>query len=161
MNRCTEIIPGLWCGDMRSASDKSFLQSNNIGVVINCTKELKFIDYSHWCLNIKKIRVKIPYSSSYSNESDISKVNRVFYKYLDNTLSFLYESLKYKNDNVLIYCKTGNTVSISIIVAYLIMYGKITKSNAYKCVRSKRKDVPKNNVFDEALSIFENKYLAQ
>lgn len=158
MNYVSEIIPGLWLGDMRSASDKHFLKSNSIHTIINCSKDIKFIDYSQWGLNIKKIKIKIPYISM-SNDREISKINKIFYKYLDNTLSFLYESLKQKNENVLVYCKTGNNVSVAFIIAYLIMYGKINKSNAYKCVRSKRKDIPKKNIFDIALSIFEKNNL--
>ena len=89
----------------------------------------------------------------------MSKYNTLFYKYLQNTLSFLYDNLSIKNNNILIYCNTGNIISVAFVVAYLIQYGKITKGNALRCIRSKRNDIPLNNYFNIALSIFERNSL--
>lgn len=158
-NNVSEIIPGLWIGDKRAASDRTFLSDKKISVVLNCSTDIPFVDYNRMKLNIKKIRIKIKSPKSERNDREISKYNTLFYKYLQNTLSFLYENLTIRNNNVLIYCNTGNIISVAFSAAYLIQYGKITKGSALKCIRSKRNDAPLNNYFSMALSIFEKNNL--
>jgi hypothetical protein len=158
-NNVSEIIPGLWIGDKRAASDRTFLSDKKISVVLNCSTDIPFVDYNRMKLNIKKIRIKIKSPKSERNDREISKYNTLFYKYLQNTLSFLYENLTIRNNNVLIYCNTGNIISVAFAAAYLIQYGKITKASSLKCIRSKRNDAPLNNYFSMALSIFEKNNL--
>jgi len=158
-NNVSEIIPGLWIGDRRSASDRMFLSNKKISIVLNCSTDIPFVDYNRMKLNIKKVRIKIKTPNSEINDREISKCNKLFYKYLENTLSFLYENLTIRNNNVLIYCNTGNIISVAFAAAYLIQYGKITKGGALKCIRSKRNDAPLNNYFSIALSIFEKNVL--
>jgi hypothetical protein len=155
----SEIIPGLWIGDKRAASDRIFLSDKKISIVINCSTDIPFVDYNRLKLNIKKIRIKIKSPKSNISEKEMSKYNTLFYKYLQNTLSFLYDNLSIKNNNILIYCNTGNIISVAFVAAYLIQYGKITKGNALRCIRSKRNNIPLNNYFNIALSIFERNSL--
>ena len=49
-----EIIPGLWLGDKNIALNKDFYKDNSIDIVINCSKDLPFIN-----LDIEKVRLKI------------------------------------------------------------------------------------------------------
>lgn len=158
-NNVSEIIPGLWIGDRRSASDRTFLSNKRISIVLNCSTDIPFVDYNKIKLNIKKVRIKIKSPNSEVNDREISRCNKLFYKYLENTLSFLYNNLELENKNILIYCNTGNIISVAFATAYLIQYGKITKGSALKCIRSKRNDAPTNNYFSIALSIFEKNVL--
>jgi len=39
-----QIVPRLWLGNFKSSQDINFLKNNRITVIINCTKDLPFID---------------------------------------------------------------------------------------------------------------------
>ena len=48
-----EILPGLWVGNYQSAYDTQFLKSNNISVIVNCTKDIPFLDeFSFSCYRV-------------------------------------------------------------------------------------------------------------
>ena len=42
----TEIISGLWIGNVDVMYNKKFLQDNNITIILNCTTNYKFSDYT-------------------------------------------------------------------------------------------------------------------
>ena len=71
MGSQNEIIENLWLGDNLSSLDNNFLQSKNIKLVFNCTKDLPFTN-----LDIQKIRITIEDNrSNESNESLLEKFN--------------------------------------------------------------------------------------
>jgi len=61
----TEIISGLWIGDINDAFTTSFYNDNLINIVINCTLDQGFIDLP----NINKTR--IPLSCNLTPERDM------------------------------------------------------------------------------------------
>ena len=48
----TEILSGLWIGDIDIMYNKKFITDNNITIILNCTTTYKFSDYQ----NIQNIR---------------------------------------------------------------------------------------------------------
>ena len=62
----TEIISGLWIGDITDAFNETFYKDNLINIVINCTLDQEFINLP----NINKTR--IPLSSNLTPERDMS-----------------------------------------------------------------------------------------
>ena len=46
----TEIVPNLWLGNVQDSLDSAFI--SNIDIVINCTKDLKFLDETKKCVRI-------------------------------------------------------------------------------------------------------------
>ena len=41
----TEILSGLWIGDINDSLNKSFIKDNLITILINCTIDYGFIDF--------------------------------------------------------------------------------------------------------------------
>lgn len=121
-----EIEKNLWLGDYRSSSDKEFLKTQNIRLVVNLSKNLNFIDLD----NIEKYRV--PIHDNRSHESDVGMITHFpdIYKKIDYYLS--------NNMGVLVHCRAGMQRSATIIALYLMKKRKLDFENAKKFIRSKR-----------------------
>ena len=50
----TEIISGIWIGNVDCSFDNNFLKDNNISILINCT-----INYGFPDINVKKLNFKL------------------------------------------------------------------------------------------------------
>jgi len=126
LNDKHEIINNLWIGNRFSSWDERFIKENNIKLIINCSRHLKFIDIE----GIKKIRIDV--------EDDGSlRTNKIIYKKLD---SIIHKMNKYLSNNkgVLVHCSAGMQRSATIVTAYLINKNKMSKRDGIKFVRSKR-----------------------
>jgi protein-tyrosine phosphatase len=142
----SKILENLFLGNFNDAQNKSFLQNNNIQLVINCTEECNF-DYK-----------------------SIDMPNMVVYKlnFLDNPLqsieienlpSLLYiidEYLKNKK-GVLIHCYAGMSRSPTICAAYLIWKYRMNTFTSLEFIREKRYIISPNYGFVLQLDIFSKK----
>ena len=126
----TEILSGLWIGNVNDIYNKEFYLDNNINIVINCTKDQAFLDLE----GLKKIR--IPLSNNIQNDMYLLSIKK------DDIVDFIHKSLEEKN--IFIYCHNGLTVSALIVALYMIKYGNISKDNIRAILRSKN-----NNIFLE------------
>ena len=50
-----EIIPNLFLGDIVTSRSKEFMDSMNVKMVVNCTKNIPFLENCHF----KKVRVPV------------------------------------------------------------------------------------------------------
>jgi protein-tyrosine phosphatase len=123
----SEILSGLWISDIDMIYNKKFLQDNNITIVINCTINYQFSDLS----NIQNIR--LPLSDNLWNNIDTLRENK------EKILSFIDTSLE--NNNIVIACYDGKSLSPFIISLYLIEYGNITKDEIKKIIQSKNTQI--------------------
>ena len=128
-----EIIPDLWLSDNHSLfnniNNYSFLDL----VQINCDKELDFIG------NSKKYK-------DTDIKQNLQKYEIIrFYKYLFSSIEFIYQNIK-RNKSVIVHCLKGDQLSPSIVVAYLIKYGKMNASNAIHLIKSKSEIAFKNGI---------------
>ena len=102
------IIPNLWLGNKISSMDKNFLQKNNIGLIINCSKHLPFTDLP----NISKYRLNV--HDNFSNETEnriienIEDINNLIDKFLSN------------NKGVLIHCHAGMQRAPTVTSCYIM-----------------------------------------
>ena len=130
----TQILPQLWIGDKLVSQKRSFFDSKNISVVINCTKEVKFID------NFKNT-YRLDIDDDLSDES-IVKMYKDIYKIVD----YIDEQIELGH-NVLVHCHKGRQRSANIIAAYIMKYCSINYSAAMKYIQSKRPEcfLPENN----------------
>ena len=138
-----EIIPNLWIGNSEITKN---IDKLNINCVINCCKDLHFLGrYNEYVVSIKNNLEKY----------EIVKM----YEYLNETVDFIYKNLN-NDKNILVYCESGNQKSPTVVCAYLIKYGKITKEEAIKSIRSKHESAfyPDIN-FDMSLEMFQNNYI--
>jgi len=123
----TEILSGLWIGDVNDIYNKEFYLDNNINIVINCTKDQAFLDLD----GIKKVR--IPLSNNIQNDMYMLSMKK------DEIINFINKSLEEKN--IFIYCHNGLTVSALIVALYMIKYGNISKDNIRAVLRSKNNNI--------------------
>ena len=138
----TEILPNLWIGNCIVAKNKYFFESNQIQISINCTKDS--VDNS-----VSKKTLKLSVSDSLLKE-DIIKM----YHLLDKTCDYIHNSLM-SNHGVMVFCYAGKQRSATIIVAYLIKYGKMSLVEAIQLCRTKRPSIFTPGInFQEALVKF-------
>jgi len=119
----TEVISGLWIGDIDMMYNKQFIADNAITIILNCTSNYKFSDNP----NVQNVR--IPLSDNLYHNMDTLRTNK------DKILSYIDTSL---NDHtILIACYDGITLSPFLVSLYLIKYGGITRDKIKKIIQSK------------------------
>jgi rhodanese-related sulfurtransferase len=119
----TKILPSLWLGDCRAASNRDFITKNNIKSIINITVLCPnyFNDMTYLNIPIK------------DGELNSRKLFDVF----DVTNKFIFNSLKDKK-NILVHCRRGHTRSAGVVAAFIIKYLKQDFVSAVKYIRSLR-----------------------
>jgi predicted protein tyrosine phosphatase len=125
----TEIISGLWIGNVNDAFNEDFYTDNLISISINCTLEQGFLDIP----NLKKIR--IPLSDKLIPTRDLVLLKENMNKIID----FIDE--KIGENNIFIYCYNGLTVSPLIIAMYMIKKGEISKDTIRDILKSKNQNI--------------------
>ena len=125
----TEILSGLWIGNLNDAYNEEFYNDNLISIAINCTFEQGFLDLP----NIKKIRVPVTDKLDPNRDLILLKDN------MNKILDFIDE--KIDENNIFIYCYNGLTVSPLIIALYMIKKGNISKDNIRDILKSKNSNI--------------------
>ena len=134
----TEILSGLWIGDINDIYDEEFYKDNLINIVINCTIDQGFLDLP----NLKKIRISL------SPEMDPNRDIYLLRSNKDKILSFIHKNIE--EENIFVCCYNGLTISPLIVALYMIEYGGISKDNIRDILRSKNEKI----CLDYDLSIF-------
>ena len=138
-----EIYPGLWLGDVVSSTDKTFLKQHNIKCIINCTCTMPFCDIK----GILKFRVPV------LDDMNVKQIYKL-YLMLNKCSKLIAKTLP--NQNILVHCHAGRQRSVSIVAAFMMKYGKLTKNEALMLIKSKRKiSAMKQANFDSALNQYE------
>ena len=130
----TQIIPQLWIGDKLISQKHSFFIDKNINVVINCTREINFLDN-----NNKQYRLDI--------DDDLSDdAMRKMYSKIYDIIDFIHNEIE-KGNNILVHCHKGIQRSANVVAAYLMKYGRINYTAAMKYIQDKRPVcfLPSNN----------------
>ena len=125
----TEIISGIWIGDLNDAFNEEFYNDNLITIAINCTIDQGFLDLP----KMKKIRV--PLTDRLDPNRDITLLRNN----MDKILNFIHE--KIEEENIFIYCYNGLTVSALICALYMMKKGGISIEFIHDILRSKNKDI--------------------
>ena len=125
----TELLSGIWIGDVNDIYNREFYIDNNINIVINCTKEQGFLDLP----NLKKVR--IPLANVLDMNNDIYLLNMKQKEIVD----FIYNSIEH--NNIFIYCHNGLTVSPLIVALFMIKYGNVSLDTIRDILRSKNPNI--------------------
>ena len=134
----TEILSGIWIGDINDSMNKDFIKDNLITIFINCT-----VNYGY--PNLEDItRLRIPLCSDLNPQKDIQLLYENSKKIID------YIKDVSEEDNILIYCYDGLIISPIIIALYIISTGNISLDNIREILRSKNEKI----CLDINLSIF-------
>jgi len=118
----TEIISGLWIGNIDMMYNTQFIQDNDITVIINCTVNFQFKDES-------KLNIRIPLVEDLHANLDTIRTHK------DKILSYINTQLE--EHTILLCCYDGQTLSPFLIALYLMKYGEITKEHVKQVIRSK------------------------
>ena len=137
-----QIISNLWLGNRVASQDKEFIEKNNIQLIINCSKNIPFID-----LDIRKYRLNI--HDNLSQETH----NRI----LDN-ISDIKDLIDYylrSGKGVLIHCHAGMQRAATITACYLMYRYSYTVEQVIKFIRKKRKIafLPRVNYYNVLLEL--------
>jgi hypothetical protein len=124
----TEIISGIWIGNIDDSFNNDFIKDNNISILINCTLNYGFPD-----IEAKKLR--IPLTSNLTPHEDISMLK----KNKDKILDYIYDNID--TSNILIYCYDEKTISPLIISLFLIYKGGVSKDNVRSILKSKNGNI--------------------
>ena len=137
----SKIIQNLWIGNDKSAINKSFLDDNNIDIIINCTS---IIDNK---VSNRKIKnYNFPFKDTIEGCIKL-------HSNIDKIINIISSAIK-KNKNVLIHCKRGHRRSVAIAIIYLIKSGK-SYDNAIKLMKTRRKySLPNRGVLRHYLKLY-------
>lgn len=123
----TEVLSGLWIGDIDIMYNKKFIEDNQIKIIINCTIDYKFSEHK----GVQNVRIPLP--NNLYNSLDTIRQNK------DKILNFIDSNLE--NNHILICCVDGINISPFIASLYLVKYGEIDKSEIKKIIQSKNQAV--------------------
>ncbi len=139
----TYIIDNIYLGNAYNASNWINLDSNNIGLIINITKEIpnyyiNDIEYYNICIKD-------------TNDSDILSHLDDFIEKIE-----LYNNSNSEKQNILIHCYMGSSRSASLVVGYLCKFKKMKVDEAIYFIKNKRNLVNINTKFIEDLKKWNN-----
>tara|TARA_B100000242_G_C42806666_1_gene375103 strand:+ start:10 stop:468 length:459 start_codon:yes stop_codon:yes gene_type:complete len=118
------IIPNIFLGNYNSSQNLDFLEKNNIKLIINCTRNIPFLEE----YNCEKIRIPI-------DDNRIFKNNDIL-DHLDVLKKI--NQYKEKNENVLVHCRMGSQRSANIVMLYLMKYANLEFEFATQLIKQKR-----------------------
>ena len=129
IDKYNKIIDNLYVGNYESPTDTDFLKTNNIKLIINCTKNFKYnLDNS-----INMIRLNITdFNSPENNIIIASKINNIL-----DIMNIYINS----NEGVLVHCHMGQQRSTMVVACYLMKYHKMILDSAISEIKNRRKYV--------------------
>ena len=132
------IIPHLYLGNIWNAKNSVELSKLNIHTIINMTYEMK--NY-------------YPTDYYYINYPWHDWLGYQILNDLDNICDQINKLITQKC-NVLVHCKMGISRSVTVILAYLIKYNKMSFTEAHEYVKSIKDSICPNDTFVDDLIIF-------
>lgn len=124
-NDADQILPNLWLGNARAASDGNFLKNANIQVVFNATKDLPFHS------SIRR-RYRVPVDDNLQDE-EIRNMELWSYEIVMKMLN------EYKaGRGILVHCHAGMQRSPAVIAMFLIATARMSTDQAMAFIQQKR-----------------------
>lgn len=127
----SEIIPGLWLGNITAAKNIDFLRNNNIKNIINITK-----NYPNYHQN-EIDYLQFPYDDDDTMALDMNTIFNKSNEYIINTLK--------SGKSILVHCKRGHHRSASLVAAFLIKYMGFSYCDSIKYINGIRKYALRRN----------------
>ena len=136
----TQVLPHMYLGNMRDASDASVLHGLGVSYVLNVTA--KPPSYT--------MDPGIQYKQLVASDNGLQNLRQFF----DEAFAFIDEA-KNNRSGVLIHCQAGISRSPTIAVAYLMKRYPMAMAEAYKFVKTRRSIISPNLNFMGQLWEFE------
>ena len=134
------IIDNIYLGDTNAAGNETYLEENNITVVVNCAS-----GYSSNYKRLKSLELNL---KDYASENLFPKFD-VAYKFVK----------EYKENNILIHCLQGKSRSPSFVIFYLMKEKRWDYDTCMNFVKEKRPIVSPNAGFVTQLKEYYDKYI--
>ena len=143
----SKINEYIYLGNIYSSQNLNFIKENNITVIVNCSKNINFINYK----NVFKYRVNLDDDLSYNSIC-------LMCFYMRDLIPIINEHIN-KKHKILIHCRAGMQRSAAFLAALLMYRYKFSKSEAVKIIKNKRfiAFLPQPN-FNLSLDLYE-KYI--
>merc|ERR1719410_1251340 len=125
----TQVLPHLYLGNMRDASDMASLSRLNIRYVLNVTA--------------KQPSYHLPPGFHYKHLEAADNGLQNLRQFFEEAFSFIDEAKK-AGAGVLVHCQAGISRSPTIAVAYLMKHYPMAMADAYKFVKTKRSIISPN-----------------
>jgi hypothetical protein len=138
----TLIDDRIYLGNAFNARNYYSLKNYNIGLIVNCTKEIP----DNFGNEFEYINIPL-------NDILIENVSVHLEKCIDDIHNYLHNNPK---KNVLVHCFMGASRSATFVIAYLIKYKKMSLNDAMEYVIKKRPIVNLNISFYRQLFELEN-----
>jgi len=136
----SQVLPHLYLGNMRDASNSSVLSRLNIRYILNVTA--------------KPATYNIPSGFQYKHLEAADNGFQNLRQFFEEAFEFI-DSAKAANTAVLIHCQAGISRSPTIAIAYLMKNYMMPMADAYKFVKTKRSIISPNLNFMGQLWEFE------
>lgn len=143
------IVPNVFLGNMKMASDLDFLEKNNIQAILNCTPDLEYHQYFD-----DKPKFRLNVNDSRDKENIIKLKTDII-----NGIDFIDNCIE-QNKPVYVHCYWGLMRSATLVAGYIIMKYNVSSDDAISIVRSQRPMALSSLYnFNEVLKVVEEKYL--
>ncbi len=136
-----QILPNVWIGSVKDASDANFIKKHDIRLIINATAN-EPIRYTR---DVNTYRVPID-----DSPSDADKLTR----YLPITSLLINDMVRY-NKNVLVHCYAGMNRSATVVAAYLMFSRGWPASKAMAYIKQRKPETFTPMNFCPALKAWE------
>ena len=123
----TQISKYIFIGNKYISQNKNFFQNNNIKVVVNCSKNIDFLNLNK---KIYKYRIYLDDDLAIHTIALMSLYMKKLIPIINNHIN--------KKHKILIHCKAGMQRSTSFVAALLMYRYNIQKNFAMKTIKHKR-----------------------
>jgi len=133
-----EILPHFWINYY--SKNNNFIKEKKISYIIHLSKNESFIKKNY----IEEIRIPI----DYNEKNNLEEINNIMYQYLFDITDCIHQKILENNNILIIGYNTRQDIE-TIIVAYLIKYGKLNVNQAILFLKTK-----KTNSFEPRVNFF-------
>ena len=136
-----KILEWLFLGNYQNAQNIKDLKQIEVQTIINCAVECK-----------NKFEDEFEYYKVSIADSITLKIDT----FIENVIDFL-EACREKGKKVLVHCMLGKSRSVTVIIAYLMKYHKMSYKEAYTLLKAARPIILPNLNFSRQLKLREYK----
>jgi protein-tyrosine phosphatase len=116
----TEIMPRLWLGNEKISQDENFIRQHHISFIVNATKDIP----NKFETRIRYLRLPVndpgPVITPSRNQDNIDMITLV-----PQAVEDIHRALQ-NGETVLVHCHAGAQRSATVVVYYLMQYGKFS-----------------------------------
>lgn len=140
--RCNEILPRLYLGDICTATNKD--EITRLGITDMITVEIKPLQAHELAPCVKRYL--------YINVMDHSKQDIM--SHFETSNEFIETALKVSSNKVYVHCVAGISRSATLVIAYIMKTRSMTFNEAFDLVKLKRRVVDPNEGFVRQLVLY-------